>query len=198
MDAEKRDQKLLHDITELVNKAEADRKMAASDRANAALDRLAADEERRLSALDSLTGVYVRGVGFMELQREMRRAKRLAHTFVVAFVDVDNLKTVNDLHGHAAGDHLLRRVAGTLGQKLRSYDLVMRYGGDEFVCALSDLPMAAVLQRFEEVREALAPDGAVTVGLAEMLPDDTAEELVVRADADLYRRRAERGQRGRL
>ena len=65
----------------------------------------------------------------------MARAKRTQRSFVLAFIDVDGLKTTNDSLGHAAGDELLRRVVDTVRDHLRSYDLIVRFGGDEFLCA---------------------------------------------------------------
>lgn len=73
------------------------------------------------------------------MERETARAKRTKHPFVLAFVDVDRLKATNDSLGHAAGDHLLRRTVESMRKHLRSYDLIVRFGGDEFVCALVDL-----------------------------------------------------------
>jgi diguanylate cyclase (GGDEF)-like protein len=71
-----------------------------------------------------------------ELEREIARATRTRQPLVLAFVDVDHLKEINDVHGHAAGDQVLQAVAETLRTTLRGYDLIFRYGGDEFVCAL--------------------------------------------------------------
>jgi len=110
----------------------------------------------------------------------------------LAFVDVDGLKEVNDSRGHAAGDRMLLEVAKTLGAKLRPYDLIVRFGGDEFVCAISRLTMAEAGKRFTLVNAALAeaPEpGSITIGLTELQPHDSPEDLLARADADLYRER---------
>ncbi len=68
---------------------------------------------------------------------------------MLAFVDVDGLKEVNDRDGHAEGDALLIDVAATIRSKLRSYDPLVRFGGDEFVCAFSDFDLDAVRVRFD-------------------------------------------------
>jgi diguanylate cyclase (GGDEF)-like protein len=127
-----------------------------------------------------------------QLEREMDRARRTSEALVLAFVDVDGLKRVNDSKGHLAGDALLLGVADALRACLRSYDLIMRFGGDEFVCALPNAETERVHDRFAEVSNALATGptgGSITVGFAELAADDSAEELVRRADADLLARR---------
>lgn len=145
--------------------------------------------------MDDLTGAYLRGEGFVHLEVEMSRARRTNQPLTLAFVDVDGLKAVNDLHGHAAGDRLLLEVANTLRANLRPYDLILRYGGDEFVCALSGMMMTDAAQRLGIINSALAeaPEhGSVTIGYAELQPEDSHEALVARADAELYRVRQAR------
>jgi len=177
----------------------ADRGAGASERTEAELDRDtaltnrgASAKERETSSLDALTGAYLRGAGLAELQRDLATARRTEQPLVLAFVDVDHLKSTNDLGGHAAGDRMLLEVANTLRAKLRSHDLIIRYGGDEFVCAIAGLSIDDAAARFVLVNAALAagPEhGSVTVGLASLRPDDSPEDLVVRADAALYLRR---------
>lgn len=145
--------------------------------------------------MDGLTGAYTRDAGLVELQREVARAKRTGESLVVAFLDVDQLKSVNDSAGHAAGDRMLTEVAHTAREALRPYDLIIRYGGDEFICAISGLDMAEVSKRFAHVNTVLANTpghGSVTAGVALMQPEDSAEDLVARADITLYRERQHR------
>jgi diguanylate cyclase (GGDEF)-like protein len=117
---------------------------------------------------------------------------------VLAFVDVDRLKEVNDQDGHAAGDTLLIDVVETIRSKLRSYDPVVRFGGDEFLCALSDVDLESARARFDEIHHALSElrEGySISVGLAELHGDDTLEDLIGRGDAALYEaRQAKRGR----
>jgi len=110
----------------------------------------------------------------------------------VAFVDVDKLKAINDSQGHAAGDRTLREVAHALRSSLRVYDLVIRYGGDEFVCAISGLTMPAAMNRLARVNVELGRgvhQRSVTVGLAQLQQDDSVDSLVARADTALYESR---------
>ncbi len=181
------------------NHAHVDRVAAANDRADSAVDRqealvdrMAAARDRRRAGLDGLTGLYNREAGLQELNRDLARASRTAHQVVVAFIDVDHLKTINDTRGHAAGDRVLITVADTLVKSLRPYDLIIRYGGDEFLCAAADVDEPAARLRFARVNEALSkavPGLTVTVGLAQLRADETCESVIARADADLYQSR---------
>jgi diguanylate cyclase (GGDEF)-like protein len=144
--------------------------------------------------VDVLTRVSVRAAGFLALERDISRARREAQSLVVGFVDVDHLKSVNDRDGHAAGDQTLLNVAHALRSHLRAYDVIFRYGGDEFVCALSGVDVAFCEARMTEVNRELAersPAGSVTVGFAALHPEDSSADLVARADSDLYRKRQE-------
>lgn len=166
-----------------------DREQAAHDREQAALDREQAGRERARAGVDGLTGVLRRESGLAELEREIARARRSDGRLVLAFVDVDGLKAINDVHGHAAGDQLLRDVALALRTGLRSYDLVLRYGGDEFLCVLPGTGIEGARRRFDEVAGKLtekSPGASVTTGLAALEDTDTLDELVARADAALY------------
>ena len=181
--------------------ARRDRMGGASDRTDAADDRTAASSDRFLSAeeraafsVDALTGAHRRDVGLVELEREMDRAKRTKHPFALAFVDVDGLKARNDSLGHTAGDRLLRSAVDSIRANLRSYDLIVRFGGDEFLCGVTDVTAAEAGKRFARVNAELAASqqASITVGLAELEADDALEDLVERADQALYRERQKR------
>jgi diguanylate cyclase (GGDEF)-like protein len=166
-------------------KSARDRALAANDRAQAALDREA-------SETDELTHVRRRGAGMKQLQREVDRAHRAPEQLVVTFIDVDGLKQVNDTKGHLAGDNLLVAVADSLRGCLRSYDLIMRFGGDEFVCALPNADVNGVRRRFDHVSDVLASGpvrASITVGFASLADEDSAEDVIRRADEDLLAHR---------
>jgi diguanylate cyclase (GGDEF)-like protein len=172
-----------------------DRALAAVDRAAAKIDRAAAAQDRAAASVDELTGAYLRGPGHIELKREIARARRTQQPLALAFLDVDGLKTVNDASGHGAGDRLLREIVGVLRARLRDYDVIVRQGGDEFVCALPGMSMAEAEARLGVIQEALSagPEPrSVTAGIAVLEDEDTLESLIARADEALYQQRSGR------
>jgi diguanylate cyclase (GGDEF)-like protein len=187
-------------------RAAADRAKAADDRARAAADRQEAAHERALAvrhrteaaddlksaAIDELTGAWTRRFGLQEVSRELERAHRTGASLVLAFIDVDGLKQLNDSQGHLAGDTLLQLLGETLRASIRPYDVIVRYGGDELICAMPNLSASEARARFENIAAKLtAADGkhSVTFGLAQAEPADTLQELLARADADLLQAR---------
>lgn len=172
-----------------------DRAQASSDREVAAGDRAQAARDREESGTDELTGVRRRGAGLIAIQREIDRARRNSEELVAAYVDVDGLKAENDIKGHAAGDALLISLADSMRACLRSYDVITRVGGDEFVCVLSHIAVDDAHRRFEAVSAKLAevrPGSSITVGLASWQSGESADELIERADGALVRTRGRR------
>lgn len=170
-------------------RAAGDRARAAADRTRAAADREAARAMLAKAHLDGLTGTYRREMGTTLLRAEIDRAHRSGGGMVLVFVDVDGLKEVNDGGGHAAGDALLIDVAKAMRDNLRSYDPIVRFGGDEFVCALADSDLDDAARRFEDIRVALDAargDASVSVGLARLEAGETLEALLRRSDVALY------------
>jgi len=164
------------------------RTRATADRDRAADDRRQSRVDLRAAHLDDLTGVYTRGLGLLTLQHEIDRAHRSGEPFVLAFVD--GLKQINDHKGHAAGDTLLQAVAAELRSKLRSYDPIVRVGGDEFVCAFSNTGLEAAAGRVREIQATIEENqvgSSISVGFAELCPGETLEDLTARGDAELYR-----------
>jgi diguanylate cyclase (GGDEF)-like protein len=182
--------------------ASAERRASTEDRLSAARDRHAAATNRQGSAadrceasLDPLTGVYNRAAGFKELARDIDRARRDNQPFTLAFIDVDGLKATNDRNGHAAGDRALKRVGQALRAHLRAHDLIIRFGGDEFLCALASIDQTEINTRLALVSRTLeqrAEQVHITVGLATLEPDDSVDDLFRRADAAFYDTRKRR------
>ncbi len=166
-------------------RAAADRARAREDRRQGAIDREHAAEETAVEGLDHLTETLRRRIGFAAIQREIDRIERTNEALVIAFVDVDGLKAINDSNGHSAGDKVLQDVARCIKIGLRPYDIIMRYGGDEFVCSLAGERLAGIRERFNEIatRIAEATSGAsISVGLAECVPQESVSDLIARAD----------------
>ncbi len=161
-------------------------------------DLLAEVERLRLRAfVDALTGVWNRGALFELLHRERERAQRGTKPLSVAMLDIDFFKKVNDTHGHAAGDEVLKELCARLKGAVRPYDAVGRYGGEEFVVVLPETSAEEAEMLGERLRSVTADLSfqlpnlelpiTISVGLATTTsPNDTVEDLLARADTALY------------
>jgi two-component system, cell cycle response regulator len=167
-----------------------------------------AREEMRFKAThDPMTALWNRGMILDILQRELARARREREkgSVTIALADVDHFKSVNDQYGHATGDDVLREVARRLGNSVRSYDAVSRYGGEEFLVVLSGCRTKMGTERAEQMRCAMnarpvsTGTGTVPISIsvgvacAEDWPELGAEQLIHEADLALYRAK-ERGR----
>jgi len=162
--------------------------------------RLRARLQRRVMT-DHLTGAMSREAlteSAGALVAELRQAQR---ELAVVMIDLDHFKSINDRHGHAAGDAVLRRATTILRQQLRTDALLARYGGEEFLALLPvhDLPAARRVAERMRVALAEAPwptlaDAGLRVtasfGVALLGPDETLQQAVVRADEAMYRAKA--------
>ena len=136
-------------------------------------------------------------MGRLAITHEIDRVRRSGGPLVVAFVDVDELMMVNDRDGHAAGDRVLQSVVGAMRARLRSFDPIIRHGGDEFVCGLGGTGLAEAERRFDLIGVAIEADAGVwiSVGFAELEPSDTADGLTERADGAMLGVKAARRAR---
>ena len=177
-------------------RAAADRKQGARERADALKGQLELAKNLKLAATDELTGGLTRKFGLEELARELERAHRTGTTLALAFIDVNGLKQVNDSQGHLAGDALLELVGERIRSDVRAYDVIVRYGGDELLCAMPNLSASDARARLDSIAAALTnldAEHSISFGLATAEPEDTLEELIARADADLlHGRRSDR------
>ena len=152
----------------------------------------------RFAYTDTLTGLYNRRY-FMELaQNPLDKTKRYGNICYAMIMDLDFFKKVNDTHGHLAGDEVLKNAAKVMKNALRSYDLLCRYGGEEFVVLVADTKKEAVLHLAERIRESIEATPCiynnmikipitVSIGIAGSFPDCTVESLIDKADKALYR-----------
>lgn len=150
---------------------------------------------------DHLTGLYNRRYLAATIDREFARCARDGMPLTLMMLDIDHFKQINDHHGHPFGDTVLVAVAQVLGGALRAGDIACRYGGEEFVLVLPNMPLDAGKERAEAIRQrvsALALSSGtqavpvrISVGVAEAPQDATdAESLIRQADAALYRAKA--------
>jgi diguanylate cyclase (GGDEF)-like protein len=107
------------------------------------------------SIRDPLTGLFNRRYMEEALHRDLQRAKRSGNSLTVAMVDVDHFKRFNDTFGHAAGDVVLREVAGLMKSKMRGSDIVCRYGGEEFAIISPEMTLEVALQKMDRLRDEL-------------------------------------------
>ncbi|HUR58585.1 MAG TPA: diguanylate cyclase [Opitutaceae bacterium] len=153
---------------------------------------------RRLATRDELTGLLNRRELDRVLAEERERALRFGHRLALVMVDIDHFKSINDTHGHPAGDAVLREVARRLGAEVRSVDRAARFGGEEFALVLVQTDAAGALDVARRIctaierepvfaGEAVALNVTVSAGAA-VLPDDgrTDATLVAAADKALY------------
>jgi diguanylate cyclase (GGDEF)-like protein len=173
---------------------------ALADSMSLALSSLALRERLRNQALrDPLTGLYNRR--FMEemLESFALQAERRNAPMSAIMIDLDHFKKLNDQHGHAVGDAVLRDVAGVIGASLRKTDVACRYGGEELIILLPDSDLAAARSKAEEIRKRIAdlsPGEGIAVsaslGVAS-IPQTSANpgDLLAKADAALYKAKQE-------
>jgi diguanylate cyclase (GGDEF)-like protein len=157
---------------------------------------------RQMATRDQLTGLLNRREFDRILADEAERSRRFGRPFGLVMVDIDHFKAVNDVHGHPAGDAVLREVGRRLGGLVRSVDRVARFGGEEFALIImessgpaaremADRVRAAIERDPVAVREAVSLQITVSAGAAAMPADaKTADELVAAADKALYAAKA--------
>lgn len=157
---------------------------------------------------DSLTGLLNRRAMHEIIDQELTRSRRAEDTFAVVMLDVDHFKSLNDTHGHPAGDHALKHIAALLQTSVREVDRVGRFGGEEFIVLLPGLGLAQAGAMAESLRERLAAQRLACEGAPEPLalsasfgvaewqgPREDPARLLMRADQALYRaKRAGRNQ----
>lgn len=166
-------------------------------------DKLGEREEQLLAAnlalneqsqRDPLTGLFNRRTLYEVLERELSRVQR-GHPLALLMLDLDGFKRVNDARGHLAGDELLQSVAAAVISSVRSVDLVVRYGGDEFVVLLPDTEEQAATAVADRVVDAIAAVGGAadidapvtaSVGVGVAKDGDAPRELIARADELAY------------
>lgn len=151
-----------------------------------------AQEVYKMALLDPLTGLFNRRYIEQRLESEIARSKRHGGALAVILFDLDEFKQVNDTYGHAAGDALLKAFGEKLSKATRGSDAASRYGGDEFLVVLPECKpenVQHVLKRLQGICveiEGRSLTIAFSAGWADSIPGESAKELLLRADAELY------------
>jgi diguanylate cyclase (GGDEF)-like protein len=153
-----------------------------------------------LAELDELTGAFNRRCIMRMLDEEIARASRSGSPCSIALIDLDHFKRVNDTYGHPTGDEVLRTFAITMFANIRSVDRFGRYGGEEFLLLLPDMPNDGAARALDRLRaivadldwSAFSPGMKVTLsaGVAALEPNETTDSFLARADSALYAAKA--------
>jgi diguanylate cyclase (GGDEF)-like protein len=160
--------------------------------------RRARDAAIRLSTIDNLTGLFNRTFFFAAVEREIARSARSGRGFCLLMMDLDELKQINDRHGHFFGDRVLRGVGEVIRSGGRRIDTAARYGGDEFVVLLPETDPSGAYVLAEKIRTDVASlridvagtsiQPSISIGVVSY-PEDgrTSDELMITADTSMYR-----------
>lgn len=162
-----------------------DAAMGASDRSQAHHDH----ETVKADSFDDLTGVYSRSAGFIELDRDIARAKRTGHPLTLVFVEVDELAALQ------AGERNVAEAAHVIAAHMRPYDLIIRSGEGAFVCAMSDFTPAEARERLVLVNAAFANSTgrrSLATGAVELRLTDSRDDVMARAFTAVSEGRKER------
>ncbi len=141
---------------------------------------------------DSLTGLYNRSYLMEKLQSLISKAKRKETEIKLVFLDLNNFKQVNDIYGHEEGDRVLKEVANIIKNSFREYDLVARYGGDEFIIVLEEnsknIDISQIIERINKKIKKLFEKYKISIAFGYASSNETfdVEELIALADARMY------------
>ncbi len=171
----------------------------ATDLAGIAIERAESEQRiRHLAHHDPLTGLPNRTLFWSQFNRSLHEARRENRKVTIAYIDLDNFKSINDTHGHAAGDAVLKTLSDRMAHCIRASDLIVRLGGDEFAIVFSnpDGDRSGVLRRLDKLRTLIADPVRIggtsiaatcSMGVA-FYPEDgeLAEDLLASADRAMY------------
>ena len=155
------------------------------------------EEIYRMTIIDGLTQVHVKRYLLESLDKELMRARRHTRDLSFLMLDIDHFKKINDLHGHLAGDYVLKEVARLIQQRIRRDEVLARYGGEEFAIVLPETILGGAKALAEGLRERIEQSRftfqgeviqvTISIGVATLQESDrTSEDLIRRADEKLY------------
>jgi len=159
-------------------------------------DKVEGQKMRDLAQRDGLTRIYSRQYFEQLANIEFSKAKRFQSDLCIAMIDIDKFKCINDTYGHHAGDLVLKTVAQTINDSIRTFDLFGRYGGDEFVLLMPNTnyaKAASIISRLQDSLDTIAityNDALIHVsasfGLYQMHDEEILEKVIIEADKKLY------------
>jgi diguanylate cyclase (GGDEF)-like protein/PAS domain S-box-containing protein len=159
-------------------------------------DRVEGHLLREQAQKDGLTGINNRQY-FEQLARdEFEKAKRFKSNLCLVMIDVDKFKKINDIYGHQAGDLVLKQIAQTLSQNIRDFDILGRYGGDEFIMLMPNTSYAESMISINRIKETIESlrisynkvdiKTSISFGIHQMVNEDSFEKLILESDKKLY------------
>ena len=165
------------------------------------------EEIYRMTIIDGLTQVHVKRYLLEALDKELMRARRHQRELSFLMIDIDHFKKINDVHGHLAGDHVLKEVARLMQQRIRRDEVLARYGGEEFAIILPETTLEGACALAEGLREKIEESRfvfqgetirvTISIGAAILVEEHRASlDLIKKADEKLYE--AKRAGRNRV
>lgn len=155
---------------------------------------LMVQELRRLANTDGLTGIYNRSKIEQILTIEVLRSRRYKHPLSIIIADIDHFKTVNDTYGHNVGDVVLSGISSMMKEHIREVDYIGRWGGEEFLIVCPETSLEGARKLAEKLRKKIEKHQfneigvkTISMGVAEIEEDDWDEEILKRADRNLYK-----------
>ncbi|MFZ4966996.1 GGDEF domain-containing protein [Pseudomonas sp. Mn2068] len=155
------------------------------------------EEQRQKALIDPLTGLPNRAAWSERLDHEVAQWQQHGNTLLIAMLDLDHFKRINDNYGHLAGDKVLKIIASVLRKRLRPSDFIARFGGEEFVLLVPGAPVAAGLKLAENLRAAIEACPfhfkgervtiTVSIGVSAFKAGERSDHVLKRADEALYR-----------
>ena len=148
----------------------------------------------KMAVTDALTGIYNRRHLMIRFLEEFKRAKRLKRDLGCIMIDIDHFKNVNDQYGHLTGDEILKKVSVLLGNAIRIYDILGRFGGEEFLIVLPDTDFENIRSLAERIRLNIRENAieninlTISLGISSLrVEDESIDAMVKRADEGLYK-----------
>jgi len=171
-----------------------------SDNTPRVISKQTIEELQRIALLDPLTEVGNRRYAEMNLKFRLAEKERYGWPFGILFIDIDHFKAVNDIYGHDIGDDVLKMTAKTLSNSLRSFDLVSRWGGEEFLALVINVDADSLFTVSEKLRNMVEQSSisydsdniriTISIGGTLVQASDSVEKLVRRADELMYKSKA--------